>query len=157
MFVSDGASLASSEVTEADNTGEEALAKLSLTQVTREGDEDTVRRLLELYNRQNNKIIDSLDDSKVNTSPHSSCSLSPPGVRPALRGSPEQPGHHGAALGPRGRGGQACSGGPHTATLCSKVHRHRLLHNNSLLQHYFLDSRSAPGPHLRPARGRPSW
>ena len=156
MFVSDGASL-STEVTEADNTGEEALAKLSLTQVTREGDEDTVRRLLELYNRQNNKIIDSLDDSKVNTSPHSSCSLSPPGVRPALRGSPEQPGHHGAALGPRGRGGQACSGGPHTATLCSKVHRHRLLHNNSLLQHYFLDSRSAPGPHLRPARGRPSW
>ena len=66
MFVSDGASL-STEVTEADNTGEEALAKLSLTQVTREGDEDTVRRLLELYSRQNNKIIDSLDDSKVNT------------------------------------------------------------------------------------------
>ena len=69
MFVSDGASL-STEVTEADNTGDEALAKLSLTQVTREGDEDTVRRLLELYTRQNKKIIDSLDESKVNTSAH---------------------------------------------------------------------------------------
>ena len=78
--MSDGASL-STEVTVADNTGDEALAKLSLTQVTREGDEDTVRRLLELYTRQNNKIIDSLDDSKVNTSAqHVSCSFSPPGI-----------------------------------------------------------------------------
>ena len=65
MFVSDGASLAGSEVTEAENTGEEALAKLSLTQVTREGDEDTVRRMLELYSRQSISMIDSLDDSKV--------------------------------------------------------------------------------------------
>ena len=76
MFVSDGASLAGSEVAEAENTGEEALAKLSLTQVTREGDEDTVRRMLELYNKQSISVIDSLDDSKVSThSPihHSLC------------------------------------------------------------------------------------
>ena len=67
MFVSDGASLSGSEATEAEDTGEEALAKLSLTQVTREGDEDTVRRLLELYNKQNNiSNINSLDDTKVN-------------------------------------------------------------------------------------------
>ena len=69
MFVSDGASLTDSEATEAEDTGEEALAKLSLTQVTREGDEDTVRRLLELYSKQNNSSnINSLDDSKVNSS-----------------------------------------------------------------------------------------
>ena len=98
MFVSDGASLTDSEATEAEDTGEEALAKLSLTQVTREGDEDTVRRLLELYSKQNN--INSLDDSKVNSSSQvTSCSLCTPGVLPSLRGSPEQPGHHGAAPG----------------------------------------------------------
>ena len=67
MFVSDGASLSGSEATEAEDTREEALAKLSLTQVTREGDEDTVRRLLELYTKQHNiSNINSLDDTKVN-------------------------------------------------------------------------------------------
>ena len=91
MFVSEGASLTDSEATEAEDTGEEALAKLSLTQVTREGDEDTVRRLLELYSKQNNiNNINSLDDSKVNSSSQvTSCSLSTPGVLPSLRGSPE--------------------------------------------------------------------
>ena len=69
MFVSDGASLTDSEATEAEDTGEEAPAKHSLTQVTREGDEDTVRRLLELYSKQNNiNNINCLDDSKVNSS-----------------------------------------------------------------------------------------
>ena len=69
--MSDGASIAGSEVTEAENTGEEALTKLSLTQVTREGDEDTVRRMLELYSRQSISVINSLDDSKVSiTSSH---------------------------------------------------------------------------------------
>ena len=65
MFVSDGASLGVSEATEAEDLEEEALAKLSLTQVTREGDEDTVRRLLELYSKESSNKINRLDDSKV--------------------------------------------------------------------------------------------
>lgn len=81
--MSDGASLAGSEATEAEDTGEEALAKLSLTQVTREGDEDTVRRMLELYSRQSIRVIDSLDDSKVSTSSHASHGHSVPRCPPS--------------------------------------------------------------------------
>ena len=64
MYISDAGSVTGTEVSEAD-TREVALARLSLTQVTREGDEETVRRLLELYTRENTDHINSLDDSKV--------------------------------------------------------------------------------------------